>query len=167
MPSLFPSLEDEPCVVMLQEMKLLKGRLIGGLITGYRDLAGQQHAFKSWNWKLDWFSNQKMNPGFAGHSAVEVLTRKKGRRWQNRVFKRWNVGGKIHGKHVYMQCTGCMVTVVLWQKYLQSLDSGILCNPIVWIWVGGDLYLRFCFSTSKESRPLEAKAPGKLKWALN
>lgn len=46
-PSLFPGLEDEPCVVMLQEMKLLKGRLIGDLITGYRDLAGQECAFKS------------------------------------------------------------------------------------------------------------------------
>ena len=46
-PSHFPSLEDEPCVVMLQEMKLLKGRLIGDTITGDTDVAGQQHTFKS------------------------------------------------------------------------------------------------------------------------
>lgn len=46
-PILFPSLEDEPYVVMLLEMKMLKGRLIGDLISGYRDLAGQQRVFKS------------------------------------------------------------------------------------------------------------------------
>lgn len=74
---------------MLQEMKLLKGRLIGDLITGYRDLAGQECVFKSWNWKLEWFSNRKMNPGFADHTAVEVLTREKGRLWQIWLFKRW------------------------------------------------------------------------------
>lgn len=152
---------------MLQEMKLLKGRLVGDLITGYRDLAGQQCVFKSWNWKLEWFSNRKMNPGFAGHSAVEVLAREKGRLWQIRLFKRWEGWVEKYMVSVCMCSTQAACHRDLQQKYQQSLDSSTLCNLILWSWVGDDLYLQFYFSTSRESMPLEANTPQKFTWTLN
>lgn len=142
------SLEDEPCVVMLQEMELLKGELIGDLITGCRGLAGQQHAFKSWNWKLEWFSNQTMNPGFAGHSAVEVLTREKGRHWQNRGFKRWE---RSVGKHVVSMRTcstraGALAQVPAISTFQNTLQSRV--NLGVGVWGSGTRFIFAVFFLS-------------------
>lgn len=144
---------------MLQEMKLLKGRLIGDLITGNTDLAGQQHTFKSWNWKPEWFSNKKMNPVFAGHSAAELLTRKKGRHWQNWVFKKWDRWEEKYGRHVYTQHPGCTMLHDHSQPLAETPAVSRLRYTLQLLW--------FCFSVLWELRLSETKAPGKLKWGLN